>query len=103
VVSVTVMDSDKPSDDQSVVIGLRDAGDGAKIDANASTVNIIIMAKHHVAGLLRFSQTNVTVSEGTDVFPALMTQFHVTSAEEVMFSSLVRVVVLICFLVSRIT
>lgn len=68
-ISVTVVNSGLPSDDRSIVIGLRNAAPGARIDASASTVSIIIMAHDYVAGLLGFNQTDVTVSEGRNMFP----------------------------------
>jgi len=67
VVTVTVVNSGHPSDDRTIVIGLGNARNGARIDVNGSTVNIIIMAHDYVAGLLGFNQTNVTVSEGRTI------------------------------------
>ena len=63
-VSVTVVNSGLPSDDRTLVIGLRNAQNGARIDANSSTVSIVIMAHDHAAGVVGFNLTNVTVTEG---------------------------------------
>jgi len=62
-----VVNSGLPSDDRTIVTGLRNAESGARIDVNASLVSIIIMAHDHVAGLLGFNQTNLTVTEGTSM------------------------------------
>ena len=72
VVSVTVMNSGLPSDDRTIVVGLRNAQSGARIDANASTVSIVIMAHDFVAGLISFNLTNVTVTEGESMFICLI-------------------------------
>lgn len=68
VTAVTVVNSGLPSDDRTIVIGLRNAKSGARIDVNASTVSVVIMAHDHVAGLLGFNQTDLTVTEGTNVY-----------------------------------
>ena len=68
VVSVTVMNSGLPSDDRTIVVGLRNAENGARIDVNVSTVSIVIMAHDFVAGLIGFNVTNTTVTEGENVF-----------------------------------
>ena len=65
--AVTVVNSGLPSDDRTIVIGLRNAKSGARIDVNASTVSVIIMAHNHVAGLLGFNQTDLTVTEGMNM------------------------------------
>jgi len=71
VISVTVVNSGLPSDDRSIVIGLRNAASGARIDANASTVSVTIMAHDYVAGLLGFNQIDIAVNEGKNVFPII--------------------------------
>ena len=68
VVSVTVVNSGLPSDDRTIVIGLRSAESGARVDVNASTVSIVIMAHDFVAGLISFNVTNITVTEGENMF-----------------------------------
>jgi len=65
VITVSIVNSGLPSDDRTVAIGLRNAKSGARISASASTIDIVIMAHDHVAGLVGFNQTNITVSEGT--------------------------------------
>jgi len=72
VVSVTVINSGLPSDDQTIVVGLRNADNGARIDVNASTVSIVIMAHDFVAGLISFNLTNITVTEGENMFICLI-------------------------------
>ena len=66
-VTLTVVNSGLPSDDRTIVIGLRNAELGARTDVNASTVSIVIVAHDHVAGLIGFNQTNTAVTEGTNV------------------------------------
>jgi len=68
VISVTVVNSGQPSDDRTIILRLRNAVGGARIDANHSTVSVIIMAHDHVAGLLGFNQTSVNVTEGRNIF-----------------------------------
>ena len=72
VVSVTVINSGLPSDDQTIVVGLRNADNGARIDGNSSTVSIVIMAHDFVAGLISFNLTNITVTEGENMFICLI-------------------------------
>jgi len=67
VVTILVVNSGLPSIDRTVVVGLSNAQSGARIDVNTSTVSIIIMAHDHVAGLVGFNQTNVTISEGSSL------------------------------------
>ena len=67
VVSVTVINSGLPTDDRTIVVGLRNAENGARIDVNASTVSVIIMAHDFVAGLISFNVTNIAVTEGENV------------------------------------
>jgi len=75
VVSVTVVNSGLPSDDRTIVIGLRNALEGARIDANDSTVSVIIMAHDHVAGLLGFNQTSINATEGCLYNTSLFTRY----------------------------
>jgi len=86
VVSVTVLNSGLPSDDRTIVVGLHSAESGARIDVSASTASIVVMAHDFVAGLISFSLTNITVTEGENMIISLIlmtAEWHIVESVSV--------------------
>lgn len=63
-VSIGILKYDSPSDDRSIVIGLKNARGGARVAESESSVTIILAAHDFVAGIIAFQDESAVTEEG---------------------------------------
>ena len=63
-VSIGILKYDSPSDDKSIVIGLKNARGGARIAESESSVTVVLAAHDFVAGIIAFQDESAVAEEG---------------------------------------